>query len=204
MLELRSTENAIRLIADLLDVAAIEAGQLRISAEVRDLGALVVDALEMLSPMAAEKGVRLESRLGEGLGAECDRERVFQVLSNLVGNALKFTPRGGSITASACAEGREVHCVVRDTGAGMPRDHLPHIFGRFWQGTLCARMSAGLGLSSPGPSWRHTAAASGRRARSAGAAHSTSRCRPPERSGAVTGAGAALRSGRGAHLSGAR
>ena len=76
-----------------------------------------------------------------------DPLRVHQVLSNLVGNAIKFTPRNGRITLSADHVGGDVRFAVTDTGAGIPADQLPHIFGQFWQASRTDRRGIGLGLA---------------------------------------------------------
>jgi signal transduction histidine kinase len=72
---------------------------------------------------------------------------VVRVLSNLVGNAIKFTPSGGRITLGAAPEDSCVRISVADTGHGIPEEHLPHVFGAFWQGDTADRRGAGLGLS---------------------------------------------------------
>ena len=82
-----------------------------------------------------------------GLRVHCDRDRVLQILSNLVGNAIKFTPDGGSIYIEARASGHDAQFSVRDTGQGIPAADLPHIFDRFWQAQRNNRAGIGLGLS---------------------------------------------------------
>jgi signal transduction histidine kinase len=77
-----------------------------------------------------------------------DPARIQQVLSNLVGNAIKFTPKGGCVTIRAQRESeKEVRVAVSDTGPGIPPDQIPHIFGRFWQGKRTDRRGVGLGLA---------------------------------------------------------
>jgi signal transduction histidine kinase len=76
-----------------------------------------------------------------------DASRVLQVLSNLVGNAIKFTPAGGRIVVGAKRVGEKVLCSVTDTGPGIPTDKLPHIFDRFWQANHADRRGIGLGLA---------------------------------------------------------
>jgi signal transduction histidine kinase len=75
-----------------------------------------------------------------------DRDRLLQILSNLVGNAVKFTPPGGTITMAAEGEDGAVRFRVSDTGAGIPPEHVPHLFDRFWQATRSDRRGLGLGL----------------------------------------------------------
>jgi signal transduction histidine kinase len=102
----------------------------------------------MLAPIAAEKGIALSfDAPADGLIIRCDRDRVFQVLSNLIGNSLKFTPQGGSIVIVAQPAGEaQVVIAVSDTGPGISPVIRPHIFERFWQGEDDTRKGRGLGL----------------------------------------------------------
>jgi signal transduction histidine kinase len=137
-----------RLIEDLLDVAKIEAGHLRIEPEPHSAADLVAEAVELLRPVAVERSQILEVSVAEDLPAvHADRSRVLQVLSNLVGNAVKFSPEGGRITLHGVANGDEVRFSVADSGPGIPEEHLPRIFDRFWQARHVRRGGAGLGLS---------------------------------------------------------
>lgn len=138
-----------RLIQDLLDVASIEAGRLALERRPVDPVRLAVETTVMLEPLAQERAVALREELPEELPrVDADPERVVQVLSNLVGNALKFTPEGGEVVVRAAAEDGVVRFAVADTGVGIPAEHLPHIFDRFWQARKgAARAGAGLGLA---------------------------------------------------------
>jgi signal transduction histidine kinase len=103
--------------------------------------------MEILVPLAEHAGIILEARIAADLPqVPVDRMRVLQVLSNLIGNALKFTPRGGSVVLSLEETAEGVCFGVKDTGAGIPSDQLPHIFGRFWQARRTDRRGLGLGL----------------------------------------------------------
>jgi signal transduction histidine kinase len=135
------------MIQDLLDIARIESGRLSVETAPASVPALVHEAVEMLRPIAEKEGKRLLWSVEEGLPAvEADRERMLQIFSNLVGNAVKFTPAGGSITIAAEREGDAVRFRVADTGAGVPPEHLPHLFDRFWQANRRDRRGIGLGL----------------------------------------------------------
>jgi PAS domain S-box-containing protein len=138
-----------RLIQDLLDVTSIEAGRLALDRREVDPVRLAVEATVMLEPIAQERSVTLREELPELLPrVDADSGRVVQVLSNLIGNALKFTPPGGDVVVRAAAEDGVVRFEVADTGAGIPSAHLPHIFDRFWQARQgSARGGAGLGLA---------------------------------------------------------
>ncbi len=141
-------EQMQRLRQDLLDVTSLEAGGLSVEAHPREAAALLEEAWEQAAPLAAEKPLRLELRPGEDLPPVlADRERVLQVLANLLGNAIKFTPAGGEVMLSAEPAPGGVRFYVRDTGMGIAADDLPHVFDRFWQARRANRAGAGLGLA---------------------------------------------------------
>ena len=142
---LRSAERMNRLIADLLDLAQIQAGTLTVEQKPQDVEGLIRDCIEMLRPLAAARD--LKGMTSAGLHVRCDRERVLQILSNLVGNAIKFTPEGGAIFIEAQSTGNEARFSVRDTGQGISEEELPRIFDRFWQVQRKNRAGIGLGLS---------------------------------------------------------
>jgi PAS domain S-box-containing protein len=144
----RAAERMNSLIRDILDLARIEAGHFLIEPAPHAPLALMDEALELLQPLATQKGLRLERQVrGESLGpVRCDRERVLQVFSNLLGNAIKFTPEGGSVLVSAEPGEGSVRFSVKDTGPGIPAEQLPHLFDRYWQARDKARMGTGLGL----------------------------------------------------------
>jgi signal transduction histidine kinase len=144
----RSAERMYRLIHDLLDVAAIEAGQLAVARSPLAVDVLVTDALELLRPLATAKRIALVTDLPPGLPAvAADRERVLQVFSNLGGNAIKFSPENGRVEIRAAGRDGMVEFAVRDTGPGIAPEDLPHIFDRFWQAKKTARAGVGLGLA---------------------------------------------------------
>jgi signal transduction histidine kinase len=149
------TQQMDRLRQDLLDVAAIEAGRLSFEPHETALHQVVEDVLGPVAGQAGEKGLTLESHVSPGLPAVwADQERLHQVLGNLVGNAVKFTPAGGRVRVSARLDpqaGEDGHPGVRvaveDTGPGISPEHLPHVFDRFWQARSTRRAGAGLGLA---------------------------------------------------------
>jgi signal transduction histidine kinase len=144
----RAGERMNRLVQDLLDVAKLEAGRVGIDAREVQVGPLVREAHEMLAPLAAEKSIRLECAVSEVLPAvTADAGRVLQVLSNLVGNAVKFTPKEGRIVIRADPAPGGVRFSVADTGPGIPQEQLSKLFGRFWQGNPADRRGIGLGLT---------------------------------------------------------
>ena len=144
---LRSADQMDRLIADLLDLAQIRAGKLAVEQKPQDVAGLIRDCVEMLRPLAVKKDLKLDGMTSAGLRVRCDHARVLQILSNLVGNAIKFTPEGGSIFIEAQGTGHEARFSVRDTGQGISAEELPRIFDRFWQAQRINRAGIGLGLS---------------------------------------------------------
>jgi signal transduction histidine kinase/DNA-binding NarL/FixJ family response regulator len=145
---IRSAEQMDRLIQDLLEVACLEAGQLSVDLQPVAVAPLVAEARELMAPLAAEKGLEIRSEAPVGLPTvSADRHRLLQVLSNLIGNAIKFTSPGGRVVLGAEVHNDSVRFAVTDTGPGIPREHLPRLFERFWQATKADRGGAGLGLS---------------------------------------------------------
>jgi PAS domain S-box-containing protein len=140
------------LIQDLLDVTRLEAGRLTVSAHEVEPRPLVEAALYALHTLSESSGVTLVATYEDPLPmVHADPERVTQLLSNLVGNALKFTPAGGrvNVRVQPHVDGGGVMVSVVDTGTGIPADHLPHVFDRFYQvlgNRAGSRHGAGLGL----------------------------------------------------------
>ncbi len=144
---LRASDRANRLIRDLLEVTKFEAGRVHLDRARVPVADVVLEAVDGQRPAAAQAEVELRVELPELPPAvNADRERLLQVLENLIGNALKFTRPMGRVSVGAAATDGEVLFWVSDTGAGIPADHLPHIFERFWQAPGEERRGAGLGL----------------------------------------------------------
>jgi signal transduction histidine kinase len=135
-----------RLVEQLLDAASVEAGRITLAPEPVHVEALVRDALELVGEHAAEKRVSLRAACPQPVAVECDRERVLQVLGNLLGNAIKFTPAGGRVDVHVEAEPAWAKISVVDTGPGIPEHQLPCIFDRYWTGRLQRTSGTGLGL----------------------------------------------------------
>ncbi|MCY1035954.1 HAMP domain-containing sensor histidine kinase [Corallococcus sp. BB11-1] len=143
----RFTARMNRLIGDLVDVASIEAGRIRLTPALQDATALVRESLESFQPLASAQGLVLEAELrGNTVMAKFDHERVLQVLANLLSNAIKFTEAGGRISLRVEPVGQDVRFSVTDTGAGIASQKLEHVFERFWQARSEDRRGLGLGL----------------------------------------------------------
>jgi PAS domain S-box-containing protein len=143
----RAATRMNRLIQDLLDVTLMEAGQLTIERARLSPGDLLAEAVDMQRPLAASSSIELRVEMDPDVPEVWgDSNRLLQVFENLIGNAIKFTPPGGRITAGATAKDGEVVFRVADSGRGIPSEHLPRVFDRFWQATRTGRQGAGLGL----------------------------------------------------------
>ena len=138
-----------RLVADLLDIASIEAGKLSVQKRRHDPVIIAAKSAVAFEHVAAERGVELEVASPDSLPAVAvDEQRIIQVLSNMLGNALKFTNRGGTVTLEVAERTGEVLFSVRDTGCGIRADQMPRVFDRFWQADQRASVrGSGLGLS---------------------------------------------------------
>ncbi len=144
----RAVDRANNLIQDLLDVSRMDAGMFSVDAKATDPRGLIDEVIETMQPVAAESGVALERGSQAEAMVMADHGRALQVFMNLVGNAIKFTRRGGSVTlSSSLTRDHSVCFAVRDTGVGISAENLPHIFDRFWQARNATRAGAGLGLA---------------------------------------------------------
>ena len=144
----RQANRANRLISDLLDVAKIQAGGLTVEPVPIDVISLVQEALDSANPLAMSNQLKLSREVeDESARVLSDRDRILQVFANLIGNAIKFTPKGGEITIRAESAGTQMRFGVCDTGPGIPPEHLPHVFDRYWQAKSTAKLGTGLGLS---------------------------------------------------------
>ena len=135
-----------RLVGDLMDVASIEAGKLSLVRSRRDVALLLRDATEAFEATAAAQGITLTTSCTTPGPIDVDHERIFQVLTNLVGNALKFTPHGGTIAIAIERSDVVTRFSVRDTGEGIRPDLLDKMFERFVQSVPSDRRGLGLGL----------------------------------------------------------
>lgn len=142
----RSANRMNLLIADLLDLARIDGNTLTLEPGPVDVADVVRECIEQHAEIAERKSLTLTVALTSDLTANGDRERVVQILSNVIGNALKFTPIGGTVTVSAKRDGDMVRISTTDTGRGIPKEHLAHVFDRYWHAGQ-DKSSVGLGLS---------------------------------------------------------
>lgn len=144
----RSADQMERIITDLLDLSSIDAGRLAIEPRPQEASAILAEVCESFQPLAAGKSVTIQcDPVPEGLHVWLDPHRIVRVFANLIGNALKFTPTGGTITLRADAGSDEVCFSVTDTGPGIQPADLERVFDRYWQAVKGDRRGSGLGLS---------------------------------------------------------
>lgn len=142
----RSAERMERLISDLLDLAQVRAGRLTIERRIVEAASLIQESVELLKPVAEAKNLRL-AHAADWLNVSCDPHRVLQVLSNILGNAIKFTPEGGSVFVKVTRAGAHARFEVTDSGPGIPEAELAHVWERFWTTRKQTDGGIGLGLS---------------------------------------------------------
>ncbi|KPX41890.1 ATP-binding protein [Pseudomonas syringae pv. tagetis] len=134
------------LLEDLLDTSKIEAGRYTITPQPLEVSQIFEEAYTLLAPLAMDKSIEISFNAEPDLKVQADPERLFQVLSNLIGNAIKFTPKLGKIGVAAMSNGTEIVFTVRDSGEGIPPEQLPHIFERYWTVKEGNPTGTGLGL----------------------------------------------------------
>jgi two-component system sensor histidine kinase ResE len=149
----RETDRLIRMANELLLLARADVGQLVLRRDEVDLGSVVGRAvLQLAGPASAQDITIRQSHEGDPIVVLADADRIQQVLINLLDNAVRHTPSGGAVAVSVRRSGREAMCTVTDTGPGIPREELPHLFERFYRGDRsrvrgASHGGAGLGLS---------------------------------------------------------
>lgn len=142
----RACKSMNRLIEDLLDASRLDGGTFVVVPRATAAGDLVHEAVEAAAVAASSRRVSVSVGEVERFRVMADRSRVLQLFSNLVGNAMKFTPPGGEVVVSAERVGESGRFTVRDDGRGIPREHLPRLFDRYWKGGGDNPGGHGLGL----------------------------------------------------------
>jgi PAS domain S-box-containing protein len=146
---LRGSSRLTRLVSDIIDMERLESGVFAMDPSARDLAPIVETAVAGLRVLADDAGVRMDLELRPS-PAFCDADRIVQAVVNLVGNAVKFSPAGGTVRVSVGPVGEEVHFSVSDEGRGVPADDLELVFDRFHQvspGDAREKSGTGLGLA---------------------------------------------------------
>ena len=145
---MRSGKQMNRLIEDLLDTVRLQAGKFSLDLEDVTLASILRQASESFRPAAERRGIRFDIiPPGDGILVRADPLRVSQLVGNIVGNAIKFTPERGRVTLKAAPDGDRVLIQVADTGPGIPPSDIPHLFDNFWQARNNDHRGVGLGLA---------------------------------------------------------
>lgn len=144
---LRGAKQMNRLIDDLLDSARMQAGRLSLDVEEVSVGTIMRQAEETFRPLAERRHLHFETTVQDGATVRADPARVSQIVGNLVGNAIKFTPEQGSVKLRATPVDKNVVFQVVDDGPGIPPDNMSHLFDNFWQARKSDRRGVGLGLA---------------------------------------------------------
>ncbi len=144
----RAAQRMASLVDDLVDMNRVDGG-IHIERSPQSAAALIEDSVQLVEPLATERSIAIEGHpehVRSGI-VPCDRKRVLQILENLLGNAVKFSPEHTRVTLDAHVRGDAVEFAVSDHGPGIPPEHLPHVFDRYWQAEPTARLGTGLGLA---------------------------------------------------------
>lgn len=136
-----------RLIQDLLDVSSMEGGKFNINRNPFSASDLLKETVTHFEELAEQKSISLKLNIAQNVSLVGDRDRIHQVLLNLISNSLKFTDEKGSVSVSLLDEKDESVFCIQDTGKGIDPEFIPHIFDRYWQGHMEKRDGVGLGLS---------------------------------------------------------
>jgi signal transduction histidine kinase len=142
---LEESDRVVAMLNTLMDISEAETGTMALRLEPTDIGDLLRQAIDLYEDLAEDRGVSIVSRPAGNFTVDVDRNRMRQVLANLLDNALKYTPRGGRVEIASFSDGRQAVVTVSDTGVGIPADELPHIWTRLYRGDK-SRSTRGLGL----------------------------------------------------------
>ena len=142
---LEESDRVVAMLNTLMDISEAETGTMTLRREQTDVADLVRQTVDLYEDVAEERGVEIVTSVADALIVPLDRNRMRQVLANLLDNALKYTPRGGRVQIAAARDGTDAVITVTDTGVGSPAEELPHIWNRLYRGDK-SRSTRGLGL----------------------------------------------------------
>lgn len=142
---MEESERIIAMLSNLMDISEAEAGLMKLDRKTIDLSSIIDDMVELYSYSAEEKNIAIAWEPGESITISADLNRIRQVITNLLDNAVKYTQPGGRVTVTAHRQEREAVMTIQDTGSGIPQKDLPHIWDRLYRGDQ-SRSQPGLGL----------------------------------------------------------
>ena len=143
----RSTSRLMSLINNILDIAKMEAGRMCLQLKIASMAGVAGRAIDILEQLARAKNVTIKLAAEEEFSIALDADMIERVFTNLIGNAIKYTPEGGTVTVSIVEDGAALKCGVSDTGEGIPADYLSRVFEKFEQVQGQRRGGTGLGLT---------------------------------------------------------
>jgi signal transduction histidine kinase len=144
---LRSAKHMRRMIDELLELASMQAGQLKLDYSQSTVSTLVREVLEMMEPQARQKQISIQTHLPDSsISVPCDPERILRALGNLLGNAIKFSPQGETILLRVERMADQVRFSLSDRAGGIAAEDISHLFDPYWKGTKSGRKGTGLGL----------------------------------------------------------
>lgn len=136
-----------RMISDLMDAANIHAGRISVKPRREPIDTIIHEAVSVYEPLANTKNISLTMELPDGdLHSNCDRERIMQVLANVIGNSIKFCDSGDSIVVTAARKAAGVEVTITDSGPGIAAADLPQVFDAYWSANENLQRGTGLGL----------------------------------------------------------
>ena len=142
---IEESDRILTMLNTLMDISEAEHGAMRLEKEPVSAGELITQAIELYHDVADDKAIQLATSIPPELTFSADRNRMLQVLTNLLDNAIKYTASGGQVTLTATRDDQHIVLIVTDTGVGIPPDDLPHIWDRLYRGDK-SRSQRGLGL----------------------------------------------------------
>lgn len=144
----KASRQMTNLIQNLLDYSKIESNHFKVEKKAEDVASVLDEVFSIFEPFANNKSIRLTREVDPQLSTIfCEKQRIVRVLSNLLSNALKFTPPGGTVSVEVEAQNDSTLFSVRDTGPGIKSERLSHVFERYWQAEETAHKGSGLGLA---------------------------------------------------------
>ncbi len=144
---LEETKRLSLLVNELIELSTLEKGKMKLDKQITDISELVSDITRQMELKALEKNLRLSANIEEGLKGNIDKNRIRQVMINLIDNAVRYTPEGGEVVVSINREDQYIKIEVSDTGCGISKEHLPMIFERFYKAGDSRGSGIGLSIS---------------------------------------------------------
>ena len=144
---IEETKRLSLLVNELIELSTLEKGNIKLDKQRTDISQLIESILKQMELKAREKNLKLDFNIQERIEGDIDKNRIKQVIINLIDNAIKYSPEGGEIAVSLKEKNGILYIEISDSGCGIPRDHLPMIFERFYKVGKDKGVGIGLSLS---------------------------------------------------------